>query len=92
MADDPAQTPALPAAPPTRSRWGATVISAFSLVLLLVALVFAFLTKNDNLLIILAGVIATNATNVVGFYVGSSASSQAKDDTISRQLPTPIPK
>ena len=47
----------------------------------------AYLLKNEQLIIILAGVIATNATSVVNFYVGSSASSQAKDDTISKQLP-----
>lgn len=71
--------------------WGAPLISIFSLALLLVALVFAYITKNDNLLVLLAGVIATNATTVVGFYVGSSASGQAKDATISGQLPGPPP-
>lgn len=73
---------------PTVTRWGAPLISIFSLALLGAALAFAYLTKNDNLLIILTGVIATNATTVVGFYVGSSASSQSKDTTISNQLPT----
>jgi len=57
------------------------------MVLLAAALVFAYLIKNDNLMIVLTGVIATNATTVVNFYVGSSASSQAKDRTISNQLP-----
>lgn len=80
-APDPAPVPA------PKSGAGSAIISAFSMALLLAALVFAYLTKNDNLLIILAGVIATNATSVVGFYVGSSASSQAKDVTISSQLP-----
>lgn len=68
---------------------GSTVISVFSLSLLLVALVFAYVMKNDNLLVLLAGVIATNATTVVSFWVGSSASSQNKDETISGQLLSP---
>jgi hypothetical protein len=51
------------------------------------ALAFAYLTNNQNMLVVLISVIATNATTVVGFYVGSSASSQAKDATISNQLP-----
>lgn len=76
-----------PPQPSAKSSTGSALVSTFSLGLLLAALVFAYLTKNDNLLIILAGVIATNATSVVGFYVGSSVSSQAKDATISNQLP-----
>ena len=69
---------------------GSTIISVFSLTLLLIALVFAYIIKNENLLVLLAGVIATNATSVVQFYVGSSSSSQAKDVTISNQLPVPM--
>lgn len=77
-----------PAPAPTHG-WGAPITSFYSLTLLLAALVFAYITKNDNLMTILAGVIATNATTVVSFYVGSSASSQTKDATISSQLPNP---
>lgn len=76
---------------PPKIGWGGPVISVYSLTLLLIALVFAFFTKNENLLVILAGVVATNATTVVGFYVGSSRSSQAKDETISAQLLLPPP-
>jgi hypothetical protein len=77
--------------PPDKAGWGAPVVSVYSLTLLLVALVLAYIMKNENLLVILAGVIATNATTIVGFYVGSSRSSQAKDETISSQLPIPPP-
>jgi hypothetical protein len=90
--------PDAPAAPaPSRitslfqSIQGAPVVSFYSLTLLLVALVFAYYVKNETLLTTLVAVIATNATTVVGFYVGSSASSQTKDRTISNQLPTPPP-
>lgn len=86
---DPAAKPA--SAVKTKGSWGSTIVSVFSLALLLVALLFAFLTHNDNLLVILAGVIATNSTTIIGFWVGSSLSSQAKDATISAQLPTPAP-
>ena len=80
---------AAPAPTPLSQKRGEPIISVYSLTLLLCALVAAYLMKNDNLLIVLAGVIAANATSVVNFYVGSSASSQAKDATISAQLPTP---
>lgn len=85
------QAPAVSTAPPIKAGGygGAIVISIFSLVLLMAALVFAYIMKNENLLVLLAGVIATNATAVVSYWVGSSASSQSKDMVISRQLPTP---
>lgn len=88
MSDTQPTTPPTVAAP---RAWGAPLVSLYSLTLLLAALVFAWIMKNDNLLVLLAGVIATNATSVVNFYVGSSASSQAKDVTISNQLPPPAP-
>lgn len=87
MSDSP--PPVSPPAPKQPRAWGAPLVSLYSLTLLLAALVFAYIMKNDNLLVLLAGVVATNATSVVNFYVGSSASSQAKDVTISGQLPTP---
>lgn len=85
-------TTPVPTASPAASRaWGAPVVSVYSLTLLLAALCFAYLVKNETLLTALVAVIATNATTVVSFYVGSSASSQAKDQTISSQLPPPAP-
>lgn len=87
--------PADPVPPPAPQQsvksWGAPVVSVYSLSLLLVALCFAYLVKNDTLLTALVAVIATNATSVVQFYVGSSSSSQAKDTVISNQLPPPVP-
>lgn len=84
-------TPPVQPTPAARRAWGAPLVSLYSLTLLLAALLFAYIMKNDNLLVLLAGVIATNATSVVNYYVGSSASSQAKDVVISGQLPTPPP-
>jgi len=86
----PTVDPAPPSPAPARA-WGAPIVSVYSLTLLLVALCFAYLVKNDTLLTALVAVIATNATSVVQFYVGSSSSSQAKDIVISNQLPTPPP-
>lgn len=79
--------PPAPVSNPPRA--GVLITSIWSMALLAAALALAFLTKNDNLLVLLVGVIATNATTVVNFYMGSSASSQAKDATISSQLPPP---
>jgi len=84
----PSPSPPFPPAPtpPPSSGWGAPVISVYSLTLLVVALAFAYLTKNDNLLVMLAGVVATNATACVSFYVGSSRGSQTKDNVIAMHL------
>lgn len=90
--DDPAEVSSLIKAPPPASPWGAPIVSIYSLTLLLAALIFAYLVKNETLLTALVAVIATNATTVVSFYVGSSASSQSKDSLIARQLPPPTPK
>ncbi len=87
MADDPTPPTTPFAAVPAPSRWGSAIVGAWSMALLGAALAFAYLTNNQNMLVVLISVIATNATTVVGFYVGSSASSQAKDATISNQLP-----
>lgn len=85
---DPIPTaPAMPA--PAKQSWGAPIVSFYSLTLLLAALCFAYLVKNDTLLTALVAVIATNATTVVSYYVGSSSSSQSKDSIISNQLPPP---
>jgi hypothetical protein len=71
---------------PPKRRFGAPIVSVYSLTLMLAALAAAVYMKNEQIVVVLAGVIATNATAVVNFYVGSSASSQAKDETISKQL------
>lgn len=90
-APTPAPIPA-PAPAPRRKKargWDAPIISIYSGSLMLVALVFAYLTGNTNLMLTLAGIIATNMTTIVNYHFGSSAGSQAKDETISGQLPAP---
>ena len=88
MSDTPPPTPL----PSSKRGFGAPVVSTYSLTLMLAALAAAVWMKNDQMIIVLTSVIATNATSVVNFYVGSSASSQSKDDTISNQLPGSPPR
>jgi hypothetical protein len=67
--------------------WGAPITAVFSLLLLLAGLGVAYLTKDDQAILILLGIIGTNATTAVHYYLGSSRSSQQKDKIISAQLP-----
>lgn len=39
--------------------------------------------ENQNAITVLLGVVAAQVSGVVGYYFGSSASSKAKDETIS---------
>jgi len=79
------ETPALPLPVPTR--WGALTVSIYALTLLLISLFAAIMLHNDSMLNIVAGAIVANAGAVVQFWVGSSHSSQTKDETIASQLP-----
>jgi lipopolysaccharide export LptBFGC system permease protein LptF len=63
-------------------------VSVYSLTLMLVALAVAWYSKNDGAIQILIGAIVANGTTVVNFYMGSSRSSQKKDETIAAQLPS----
>ena len=82
-----------PAAPAPTPEWRAPagLVSIYSLTILLVALGVACYLNNATAITLLIGVIATNATTVVNYYMGSSHGSQAKDATIAGQLPTPPP-
>lgn len=66
---------------------GAVAVSIFSLTVLLAALIITYLADNDTMLTVLIGVVATNATSVVNYWMGSSAGSARKDALISSQLP-----
>ncbi len=68
---------------PSVSTTGAVIISALVLLIYAGAFAVAFMLKSDTMLNVLVGTAATNATTVVGFWVGSSAGSQKKDDTIA---------
>lgn len=84
---------------PRLNTLGAIAVSVAVLVTFIVALGIAFFLKNDTMLNVLVGTAAANATTAVGFWLGSSASSQKKDDTIANHLqassdasvPTPSP-
>jgi hypothetical protein len=79
------QTTTIPT--PTTDRaaiFGPIAVSIFVLGIFLAAIVIAWLTKNDSLNILL-GMAGTNAATAVGYWLGSSSGSKAKDDTIKAQ-------
>jgi len=45
--------------------------------------------ENQNAITVLLGVVAAQVSGVVGYYFGSSASSKAKDETISSMSSKP---
>lgn len=69
------------------NNWGRVLVSTIVVIgFVLVTVLYMTQKLNGNpvpeILSILLGALATNFTNVVGFWVGSSASSSAKDNTI----------
>ena len=75
-----------PVTPPTTaSLWGAPAISIYTLTIMIGAMAIAWLTKNDNAMTLLTGAAIANATTIINFWVGSSAGSQKKDETIAAQ-------
>ena len=63
---------------------GPVAISLFALAVFALALIVAWMTGDASLPILL-GVAGSNATTVVGYWLGSSAGSRAKDATIAQQ-------
>lgn len=76
------------------SNWGRVVVSTI-VVLGFMAVTILYMTQKINgaavpeILSILLGALATNFTSVVGYWIGSSASSSAKDTTISEMAAKP---
>jgi hypothetical protein len=66
---------------------GATLISVLAMVIFTIALIVAWVTKNENLGILL-GAASSNATIAVGYWLGSSSGSRAKDALIAAKPPT----
>jgi hypothetical protein len=64
--------------------FGPIVVSIFVLGIFLAAIVIAWLTKNEALQILL-GMAGANAGTAVGYWLGSSSGSKAKDATIAAQ-------
>ena len=77
--------------PKVLSAWGAIVVSAVALITFLSALVVSFFFKDPGLLNLTVGAAIANATTAVGYWLGSSAGSQRKDDAIQRALPPAPP-
>ena len=72
------------------SEWGAVIVSVVALMIFLAAIVVAWKTQNPSLQILL-GIAGSNATTAVGFWLGSSFSSQKKDNTIASITGSPNP-
>lgn len=79
-------------APATTDRtgiYGSITVSCVALAIFLAAIAIAWWTKDPSLPILL-GAAATNATTVVGYWLGSSSGSKAKDATIAaKETPPP---
>lgn len=69
------------------TKWGPIVVSVVTMVVFLAAIVVAWLTKDSSLPVLL-GMAGTNAGTAVGYWLGSSAGSKAKDAKIGVS-PTP---
>ena len=69
--------------PTTIDTKGAIVISALALLIYAGAFAVAYFMKSETMLNVLIGTAATNAAAVVQYWVGSSAGSKKKDDTIA---------
>lgn len=73
----------------------AAVISILNILLLIAAVAVAVISKSESAIAGVLGAIIVNATTTVNFYLGSSKSSQTKDETIAGQLPpaptSPLP-
>jgi Kef-type K+ transport system membrane component KefB len=72
---------------PPINNWGRAIVSAIVVVgFILVTILYMTQKLNGSavpeILSILLGALATNFTAVVGYWIGSSASSSAKDTTI----------
>lgn len=62
--------------------FGSVGVSFWSQGLLAAALVVAWYSGDQTALTLLIGCVATNATTVINFWVGSSSGSRAKDAKI----------
>jgi hypothetical protein len=68
--------------------WSRPVIALFSLVIFAVAFWVAWGNKDAQTFSILVGAIVSLVSSVAGYYFGSSAGSQKKDDVIHAALMT----
>jgi Kef-type K+ transport system membrane component KefB len=76
------------------NNWGRVIVSTIVVIgFIVVTLLYMTQKLNGNavpeILSILLGALATNFTAVVGYWIGSSASSSSKDTTISNMAAKP---
>lgn len=64
-------------------QWGSIAVSVLSLLIFVGVVVVALAVKNEQMLLMLVGAAIANAGTAVQFWLGSSASSQKKDETIA---------
>jgi len=60
--------------------WGAVTASVLTSVAFIIALVIAWMAKDQSNLSLLVGAVVANFTTAVGYWLGSSAGSRAKDE------------
>ena len=71
--------------------WGPIIVSTVALVTFTGALIVSWLSKDEGLLNLTVGASIANATSAVGYWLGSSASSAKKDETIAAAAAAPRP-
>lgn len=71
--------------------WGAVAMSILVVLGFIFALLISYEAKDQANLGVLIGVVSGGFTTAVGFWLGSSASSQKKDETIAKLAPPPPP-
>lgn len=67
--------------------WSRPVIAVFGLAIFALAFAIAWWSRDTGLMNILVGAIVALVSTISGYYFGSSAGSQKKDDVIASVLP-----
>lgn len=74
----------------TTAPMGAIIVSVFVLVIFLAAIAIAWWSKDSSLQILL-GMAGANAGTAVGYWLGSSSGSKAKDSVLAQAVNPPVP-
>jgi hypothetical protein len=67
--------------------WGSIITSVMASLAFLAAILISYLSKDQTNLAMLLGVVAGGFNTVIGYWLGSSAGSQRKDDAILKVNP-----
>ena len=68
---------------------GAIIVSVATSLAFFLALAVAYLKNDETNIGLMIGAVIANSTTVVGFWLGSSISSQQKTDLLARQQVPP---